>query len=437
MRVLLIVPMVVMMIVPMALGDAEPAGAPDAAALLARGRIAVDDVHLRVMSLITSSPHPLFTEHLRSTDALVQADWTRASLDPEADLRYLKRSVGFVEKIREGLNGAAGEWDSYAAGRRSLMFAFVSRYDKTLQLYSLRLPRGWDPEKAYPMIVYLHGYVSNPHPLWFTSLSFGPGAKNPPSKAKAEELEPHFSLGPWGRGNTQYRYAGETDVWEALKDAESQFKIDADRIYLTGHSMGGYGTWSIGVRSPDRWAGLGIFSGGDSYAPARSGLAANAALMPVMIWHGQKDNTVPVERAYGMRDALGKVGNTAKVIIDEDAGHSVPRGASLPVKRWLLQHRRVRPDRFSYLADSQTHRGAWGVVMRRDPFKTPNPRFDCRVDGAAVHIDSEGTDGLDIQLGAGGLGLSGNVTVIWNGEKAYEGPAEKIKLGIGSHRRGW
>ena len=156
-----------------------------------------------------------------------------------------------------------------------------------------------------------------------------------------------------------------------------------------------------------------------------------------MIWHGGKDGTVPVKHAYGMRDALSKVGNTAEVIIDEDAGHSVPRGATAPVKRWLLQHRRVRPDRFSYLADSQAHRGAWGVVMRRDPFKAPNPRFDCRVEGAAVHIDSEGTDGLDVQLGAGGLGLSGNVTVIWNGEKAYEGPAKKIKLGIGAYRRGW
>lgn len=46
-----------------------------------------------------------------------------------------------------------------------------------------------------------------------------------------------------------------------------------------------------------------------------------------------------------------------------------------------------------------------------------------------MRIDSEGTPGLEVALGEGGLGLSGEVTVVWNGETVYEGPAETIELG--------
>ena len=137
-----------------------------------------------------------------------------------------------------------------------------------------------------------------------------------------------------------------------------------------------------------------------------------------------------------MRDELLKYGNKAETIVSPEARHMVPRSEKNGLKKWLLQRRRKRPDSFSYVADTDRHRGTWGLVMRRDPLKEPNPRFDCRIDGATVYIDSKGTDGLDVQLGSGGLGLTGEVKVIWNGVEAYAGAAEKIKLGIGA-RRSW
>ena len=78
---------------------------------------------------------------------------------------------------------------------------------------------------------------------------------------------------------------------------------------------------------------------------------------------------------------------------------------------------------------------AWGITMNRDIAVSPLPEFECTITGNTVRIDSTGTAGLDVNLGAGGLGLSGTVTVIWNGTKAYEGPASAIELGKGAKRR--
>ena len=103
---------------------------------------------------------------------------------------------------------------------------------------------------------------------------------------------------------------------------------------------------------------------------------------------------------------------------------------------WLLKHTRKRPDRFAFVADTDDHRGVWGITMQRDLAVSPLPEFECMITGNTVRIDSKGTVGLDVNLGAGGLGLSGTVLVLWNGTKAYEGPASAIELGEGAKRRG-
>ena len=391
------------------------------------------EIHQKIEALLVDSPHKLFTRHLRSVDALVQAEWVLISLAEEPSAKLLADFTTLAGKIRQGLDGEAGKWDSYASGDRGLILAFVSSHDRTLQLYSLTLPKGWDAEKSYPLMVYLHGSVPNPNPLWFAGWSFGPAKKADPTAEPATELIPHFHLDPWGRGNSGYRDAGEVDVWEALKDVRANFKTDEDRTYLCGHSMGGFGTWAIGLRTPDVWAALGIYSGGGRNTGA--GLAGNAAYLPVNIWHGGKDPTVPVKMAHDMATELLKYGNEAKVVVSENAGHMIPGAEKPALRAWLLQHRRKRPDSFSYVADTPGHTGAWGITMRRDEARDPMPRFECKIEGHTVRIDSTGTTGLDVDLGVGGLGLEGEVTVIWNGKEAYKGPAGQTQLGDGAGRR--
>lgn len=73
--------------------------------------------------------------------------------------------------------------------------------------------------------------------------------------------------------------------------------------------------------------------------------------------------------------------------------------------------------------------------MKRDLAVSPLPEFACAIAGNTVSIQSKGTAGLEVKLGADGLGLSGPTVVNWNGAKAYAGPASVIELGEGVKRR--
>jgi hypothetical protein len=99
-----------------------------------------------------------------------------------------------------------------------------------------------------------------------------------------------------------------------------------------------------------------------------------------------------------------------------------------PNLAWLLNHTRVRPARFSYVADTQRFAGRNGVYMTLDPAGNPNPWFNCVIAGQKVTLTSEGAPGLSVNCGEGGLGLIGDVTVLWNGKTVCQGPAKTIEL---------
>jgi dipeptidyl aminopeptidase/acylaminoacyl peptidase len=70
---------------------------------------------------------------------------------------------------------------------------------------------------------------------------------------------------PHGRGNTQYLGIGDQDVVRVIQLAKERFHIDEDRVYLTGDSMGGWGTWNVGTRHPDLFAAIAPIFGGVDY----------------------------------------------------------------------------------------------------------------------------------------------------------------------------
>jgi pimeloyl-ACP methyl ester carboxylesterase len=66
----------------------------------------------------------------------------------------------------------------------------------------------------------------------------------------------YLQLEVFGRTNNAYRWAGETDVFEALESVRSHYNVDPQRIVLRGFSMGGAGAWHLGLHYPDRWAAI-------------------------------------------------------------------------------------------------------------------------------------------------------------------------------------
>lgn len=97
---------------------------------------------------------------------------------------------------------------------------------------------------------------------------------------------------------------------------KSDNRIDTNRIYLTGLSMGGYGTWDLLQRFPQKFAAaIPICGGGDTL------LASNLKNIPIWAFHGKKDKLVSVSRTIDMTKAISRYGNKIKTTIFENDGH--------------------------------------------------------------------------------------------------------------------
>ncbi|RKY05749.1 MAG: hypothetical protein DRP66_10235 [Planctomycetota bacterium] len=93
-------------------------------------------------------------------------------------------------------------------------------------------------------------------------------------------------------------------------------KVDESRIYLTGLSMGGYGSWSLGCDHPERFAAIApICGGGEPF------FARKLKNTPIWAFHGGKDNTVPLKKSEDMVIAVKKAGGDAKLTVYPQAGH--------------------------------------------------------------------------------------------------------------------
>jgi predicted peptidase len=112
-----------------------------------------------------------------------------------------------------------------------------------------------------------------------------------------------------------YRGAAERDVLEVIAEIRRDYRIDPDRIYLMGHSMGEFGTWSIAMNHPDLFAALGSFAGGGN--PAGMDKIKH---IPQYVVHGDNDKTVSVRMSRVMVEAAKKAG--AKVVYVEVPGGS-------------------------------------------------------------------------------------------------------------------
>jgi poly(3-hydroxybutyrate) depolymerase len=290
---------------------------------IARARAAVEKSGSAVLREVT----------LPSIERLVQdADLRRASVTmPERDRAFvgetLKTARAYADRVAAG-------GDPYQTATGVMVKAYRADWDGTWQPYALYVPRDYDARKPWPLIVALHGAYSNP----LHNLRRVFGLDNRPGETDDEAARnplplpevPALVVSPDGRGGLMgYDGLGGQDVMRVIADVRRAYNIDPERITLTGLSMGGGGTWSIGLRHPDMFAALAPVCGISDFrrmvAPADAALydlarldalsppaiAANAAHMQVMIFHGADDPTVPVEDSRKMAAqyrALGWLG---------------------------------------------------------------------------------------------------------------------------------
>ena len=143
------------------------------------------------------------------------------------------------------LAAGSAPWDKQK-GRFSR--AYRSKVDGSLQPYGMIVPDSYDGSKPMRLDVVLHGKGATLNEVSF--LTAHDAAKPIPPE------EDYLQVEVFGRTNNGYRWAGETDVFEALASVEKRYNVDPARIVLRGFSMGGAGTWHIGLHHPDRWAAI-------------------------------------------------------------------------------------------------------------------------------------------------------------------------------------
>lgn len=122
--------------------------------------------------------------------------------------------------------------------------------DGSVQPYGIWVPRDYRRDGRFALIVQLHGI--GPKSLAGRRLQWGGmGVKD-----WVDPSAPVLVASVYGRGNTFYQGQGEEDVLEVVADVRRRYSIDPDRIFIMGHSMGGAGSWFVGLRHPDRFGSI-------------------------------------------------------------------------------------------------------------------------------------------------------------------------------------
>lgn len=221
--------------------------------------------------------------------------------------------------------------------------------DGTEILYRFAIPEKTENGKTYPLVLFLHG-----------SGQRGNDNKAQLSRAKsilktaAEINQTTYLIAPqcppgqwWAEASEGWRQladaGGENPLMEAIltlvEETAKTHPIDRNRIYLTGLSMGGFGTFDMLARSPETWAAaIPICGGGDPKS------AEKFKNLPIRIFHGDADTVVAPTASILMHDALKEAGSSAELTLYPGVGHnSWTQTYSNPeVIKWLFSQR--KPD---------------------------------------------------------------------------------------------
>ncbi len=202
--------------------------------------------------------------------------------------------------------------------------------------YWLYLPGGYadDTAKKWPLMLFLHGAGERGDDLEKVK------KHGPPKLIAAGAHLPFIVVAPqcpadaWWEGTPQV-----IALAALLDDIQASHRVDPDRVYCTGISMGGYGTWRLACEFPGRFAAVVPICGG-----GRPFLARAMKDVPAWVFHGAKDPVVPLSESEKMVEALKRAGGTVEFTVYPEALHDswTETYDNPAVFDWLLKHRRAR-----------------------------------------------------------------------------------------------
>jgi poly(3-hydroxybutyrate) depolymerase len=280
------------------------------AALPVALRKGVDDLAARLAAVAKSAPENVRAEILFPVDRMEHVNRGRLELrtfDPERDLAAAEAVAASVKAGKDPFAGRTGD-----IRRHYLLDAA-----QEIIPYRTYVPTSYNGTKAFPLIVALHG-LGGTEDAFFDNYN-----KVLPPLAESHGYIVAAPLGyrvdgsyGWGLGNPpadpttrRTQELSERDVMQVLQRMRQQYKIDENRIYLMGHSMGGIGTWKIAPKYPDIWAAIAPISGNGA-----ADTLEKIRHVPEIIVHGDADPTVAVAGSRTMVAKLKELGVEHKYI---------------------------------------------------------------------------------------------------------------------------
>jgi predicted peptidase len=209
--------------------------------------------------------------------------------------------------------------------------SFSGEISKKVKLeYLLALPDeyGRDKSREWPLVLFLHGSGERGSDLNKVI------AHGPPKLAAQGKQFPFILVSPQCPDNQ--RWDAET-LNALIDDIVGRYSVDRRRVYCTGLSMGGFGTWELACAYPDRFAAIAPVCGGGE--PFRAYALKN---VPAWVFHGAKDPVVDPERSQEMVKAIEKTGGTVKFTLYPEAGHDSWTATydNPELYEWMLTHHR-------------------------------------------------------------------------------------------------
>jgi len=208
---------------------------------------------------------------------------------------------------------------------------FEKTITKTLSCrYLLFLPEGYGQQKQqWPLILFLHGAGERGSDINKVREYGLPKVLEVRKDFPFIVVSPQCPEGDW--------WQNKSDVLiNLLDEIENRYAVDKEQVYLTGLSMGGYGTWYLACEYPGRFAAIAPICGGSETL-----LAFRLKDVPVWAFHGAKDDVVPLEKSQSMVDAINACRGDVKFTIYPQAGHDswTETYANEELYKWFLSHR--------------------------------------------------------------------------------------------------
>jgi predicted peptidase len=208
----------------------------------------------------------------------------------------------------------------------------VLELDGRAHRYAVWVPADYTPNRRWPVILFLHGKGEcGDDGKFHTTVGLGRSIRNHPERFNALVVMPQMPV--------DHRWEGpmQTLALATLAATLKEYNADHDHIVLTGLSLGGFGTWSLGAKHPEEFCALLPICGGGDPVDAHK-----LARLPIWCFHGEADSVVPVQSSREMVEAVRAAGGQIRYTEFPGVTHNSwdPAYGDPEVVAWMLARQR-------------------------------------------------------------------------------------------------